>query len=305
MSRYNFTLRHLVDINRNKYTYDFGILSWLSKSVWESVYPVLYNDAGEPETSNFMVWYDTAVTSPGGTTYFKNSDKIEDNWVSKHGDMVYFRECKDEFDAMERFVKDCEAGVFSHLNELARMWQVIQMDYRPLFNKDVTDVKTVEGTLFDDVHSGSNKDIHAGEDVDTTEGQTEDRTQSSNRGKRVGTDLAQFEETTTEEVVPYNNETFYDKNKLTNTRDIEGVDNSSTNNVNYGISHTYDSNIEHTFDEETERTADYTETMTSRGNQGITMSQQMIESELKLRMTFAFWDVLYKMVIEPLLMYEV
>lgn len=288
MSKYQYSLSHLVDINRNKYTFDFGILSHFSKSVWQSIYPVLYNDDGEIDTNNFMVYYNTSFNDSLGYEH-KNCDLIEDAWCSKHGEMVYYKEFENERDAVDSFVNDCQSSVFLHLNELARMWQVINADYCPLFNKDVTDVRTVKGTLEDveDIEYFS----------DDTVGKTEDREQSSDKGSRNGNALTNYTETTQNSVVPENNTNFYDADMSTTTKDVESVDIKSVNNVDYSITH----NAENTHTKET----DYTETTVSRGNQGVTMSQQMIDAEVKLRMTSAFWDYVYKIVIEPLLMYKI
>lgn len=170
----------------------------------------------------------------------------------------------------ETNVKDAiEGAIKANKENLNRMWEIMEAEYNPLYNIDV------------------HREYHFGKQQTTdTFGKVESNQIIGDRSTDVDTEP--YNVTTTNDTTGMNTESFINDDKSTmhydtthtNTSSDEAQDSSTVEE--HTDTHIYDAYI---------NTEDFA------GNQGITMSGQMIRDHLDVwRDYFNFWDALYKII---------
>lgn len=152
-----------------------------------------------------------------------------------------------EEESLQMFTEFATAYIYAHSYELDKQWEVLQMEYNPIWNVDGTETETTKGKT--NVKTGT-------EVLDMTVGNSD--------------------ETTTNYNVP--NDSQFEKE-------------TSKNNV-----HMDEHTDNHTKTYDTEDAIDITVTKTRGGNIGITMTQELINAELRLREK-AFYEELFRKIL--------
>lgn len=188
-------------------------------------------------------------------------------------------------------------SVFNEYAEsFKRIWAVINEHYDPLFNVDVTDEEKHTGTDTDK-HTGSDTTAKTGtetlnndgKDTDTTTGSIENAKSGSETVKdgdnsKTTTSNHTFAFDSVAEIPDNGSETVLDTEKITefnNRKDTQTFNNHKVEH-GYDSSHEteYDTSDATTYNSNLETIHGHVITRTKKGNQGITMSQEMLEREI-------------------------
>lgn len=246
--------------------------------------PITDTDGQEVEQSlyDFTQEYLQGFGDPA-TVY--NYTILDDNFVTRYGDMLTVREYASKDAAIADIQDRSAACLMSHVNDLTRLYYALSLSYNPLYNKDATET---------DTQTGSITDTHSGTDDTEIKGKTQDSVASTDTGSRSGTSLSSV--TVTEDVskVPINNNNFYDKDRTETETPVMATDSTATNNVDYHNTTGYGHIITKGFNK--------TDSHRSYGNLGVTKSTDLLESEYMLRTKHAFWDYVYHLCMDPQIM---
>lgn len=191
-------------------------------------------------------------------------------------------------EALEGVQEMACAHMFGKIDELSRMYYALSLPYNPLYNKDATETHTETGTI---------KDTHDGEDNTRTLGTTQDATTHSDSGKRNGAILETATVTEETQNAPYNDNDYYNTDKVKTETPVMGTDTHATNEVDYANSTQYGHTIEKLYNK--------TDTDRSFGNLGVTKSTELLQSEYDTRAKLSFWNYLYKLCLDTQLVMEV
>lgn len=162
-------------------------------------------------------------------------------------------------------LRDILKGVFDENAEsFKRIWSVINKSYEPLYNVDVVDTEE---------HSGSDTTSHDGTDSKTTTGNIEDKKE----GKETNKDGNNSHTTTNNGIFVFDSNSAIDDSTsetlLATEKELSFTNRKDTRTYNSLKDQTeYDSTLETEYDS--------TITRTKHGNQGITMSQEMLNAEI-------------------------
>lgn len=162
------------------------------------------------------------------------------------------------------------AYITGHLDDLHRLYYALNLKYNPIFNLDVKSTITKKG-----------------KDVD--ESGTTSTNKTGDLYNESGTDTNIFGEQ-----IQNNKNVTNDSLELVDTDST--VLNSHTDTTNYGKKTT--TNLTDTTTHGRVNSIDLTDTEIRQGNQGVTMSQQMLEAEYRIRQKNFFDDLFYKIINE-------
>lgn len=272
-------------------------------SHWVSIIPGI----GIPEefTLNFMsddylenIIIDDSVN--GCKAYALDTD-----YLTKYGDKWILGDFEDKEDALAFVQTSAQYAILSKAADLQRLFYALTIEYNPLYNKDVKDVKTVAGVTNQKAVSGTLEETgHTGTVADATTGEVENSSASTISGKEGANDsIDSFKVTTTNKRVPYNGSDEVETDKSEVVSDVSKTEEGKTNNVNYTTTRTYLNTDTKTANYTDTNSANYTETLTSQGNQGVTMSEQMVNAEYDLRIKRSFWSYVYALALDHITYY--
>ena len=189
-------------------------------------------------------------------------------------------------------------GVFDENNEsFKRIWTVINERYDPLYNVDVTDTETHSGKDTDK-HTGSDTTAKTGSETLTNDGKDTDTTTGSIENAKTGTETTKDgnnSKTTTNnttfafdsvaEIPDNGSETILETEKITEFNNRKDTQTFNNHKVERGYDSTheteYDTSDETTYNSTLETSHGHVITRKKQGNQGVTMSQDMLTSEIE------------------------
>lgn len=221
---------------------------------------------------------------------------------------------------MNGFLRNYLKSVFDEYAEsFKRIYAVINEAYDPLYNVDVEDKETHSGKDTD-TKSGSDTTAHTGtatltddgKDTKTTTGNVEDTKSGSETVKdgnnsRTETNNTIFVFDSNSPVNDSGSETILETEKttsFTNRKDTRTY-NSLKDETSYDSSHEteYDEAHETTYDSKLETGYGHIITRTKKGNQGVTMSQDMLEREISSWTNIDFLKYVVDTVARDMLLY--
>lgn len=189
-------------------------------------------------------------------------------------------------------------GVFNENAEsFKRIWTVINETYDALYNVDVTDTETHSGKDTD-THTGSDTMAKTGTETLTNDGKDTDTTTGSIENAKTGTETTKDgnnSKTTTnnttfafdsEAEIPDNgSETILATEKITEFNNRKDTQTFNNQKVERGYDSTheteYDTSDMTTYNSTLETSYGHKITRKKQGNQGVTMSQDMLTAELE------------------------
>lgn len=230
---------------------------------------------------------------------------LDTDYLTKYGDKWILGDFEDKEDALAFVQTSAQYAILSKAADLQRLFYTLTIEYNPLYNKDVKDIKTVVGTTNQKAVSGTlEATSHTGTVSDATTGEVENIEASTISGKDGANDtIENFKTTTTNKRVPYNGSEEVETDKSEVVSDVSKTQEGRTNNVDYSTTRTYLNTDTKTADYTDTNSANYTETTTSQGNQGVTMSEQMINAEYDMRIKKSFWAFVYKIALDHITYY--
>ena len=225
-------------------------------------------------------------------------------------------------EAVLDWVQDVNSIVFAHLTDWAKMYSALIKDYEPLWNVDGTTVYTYGETENTDQFGATQKTNQYGATQDTLQygatqktnqyGATQDTMQygatSETRGggtdvhnhyERSYPDSTEIKTAKDEDVIASrtNSQTTHTDtaSSLTHTDTESELTHSDTMS---SIAHTdTESELLHT---DIHSAVEHVDTERKTGNQGVTMTQDMLMKEQKLRFAYNFYDMIFKFIIKEM-----
>lgn len=200
--------------------------------------------------------------------------------------------------AINNMLRSYLKGVFDENNEsFKRIWAVINERYDPLYNVDVTDTETHSGKDTDK-HTGSDTTAKTGSETLTNDGKDTDTTTGSIENAKTGTETTKdgnnsktitnnttFAFDSVAEIPDSGSETILETEKITEFNNRKDTQTYNNHKVERGYDSTheteYNTSDETTYNSTLETTHGHTITRKKQGNQGVTMSQDMLTSELE------------------------
>lgn len=203
-------------------------------------------------TSNFITAYNT------------HKEKYDRYFLKHYGNMSVDLESSDPEDIEQEFKDECLGILYVYLDNWARLFYALSLDYNPLYNVDGTET-TIYGQHVETFAEGQRQHIEGAK--------------SRTSGERT--------DNSTNYTVAFDSTTEKEDGK---TVDLTG---SQTN-----TEATYTNTDTHGQDTSTSQT--HTDTVTRQGNIGVTKSTDLLRDEVKLRQEFAFFDNVFKVFVENL-----
>lgn len=267
----------------------------------------------EGNTSNFLTDYET------------NHEELDRMFYIKYSGMSPIIP-DDEMDDLFRDWKlSCRAILSYYLDSWARLYYALSLDYNPIWNVDGTTTRRTQGKTEGLSGTDATTMTRGARSETDSYGQTQ---LTDQYGQKQNTDLYGQDKnthveggkgsTSTDYEVPFDsgvekevgkNVSSEDTFTNTDTRDTrtdthtEGTHTDTHTNAMHSDTHTA---LTYTDSDSTlygkQNNVDYTETETRSGNIGVTMTQQMLNEEMKLRM-LSFWDNVYKTICKELLIW--
>lgn len=238
------------------------------------------------------------------TDYLQSYHSIDFNLLQKFSSYIY---CYEEVEPVSAFLNftACFLGYLdTHKEAYARMWTALNAEYNPLENYNGDTTLTVEET-----GKETNKNTKAGK---VTSDNTVTGTKSSElsiTGTKTSTmqetpTSGSYTDTETRQVSAEGGSTFNNENKVTkefakrgetNTDSFSDYKETTTDSANsfHDKTETSYSNDYADTNEKSFTNRKTTTTEVKHGNLGLTTSQQMIESELSLRLKYNFYDMMF------------
>lgn len=174
-----------------------------------------------------------------------------------------------------------------YADKWTKTWGVLNAEYNPLNNYDMLEHE-VSGSTVD------NTTTHTGTDTVTMTGTDTNTHTGTDTTTNTGTDTTTHDGTNENEVSAFNSANYSDNEK--NTIDI--TDETTHNTTNTETLNLTDLNTRNMTDQTTHNTSEVLDgestserTLNRSGNIGITTSQQMAESEIKLRQWLFYQEV--------------
>lgn len=189
------------------------------------------------------------------------------------------------------------------------LWKALYADYNPIYNYGMTESESSnetgnETTTNDKSITTESEGWVSKETNDKSDNTTTDNNSSTTED--LNTVNSSMTSETDNSVYGYNSENAVNDNKsitksteATTNKDNSTVTNNGSTVTNYGAESSEDTNTtDNSKSTEADKgtkdsTSNTTRVLTREGNIGVTTSQQMIESELKLRNT-KYWDLVFK-----------
>ncbi len=268
----------------------------------------------EGNTSNFI------------NDYISNHEELDRMFYTRYASMKPIIPEDDDTTAALYFatwVSDLRSILYFYLEAWARLYYALSLPYNPLYNVDGTTTRRTQGKT--EGLSGT----------DTTTMQRGARSETDQFGQKQLTDLYGQDQTTnlygedqtnnvygakssgdTHSEVPFDSgvekeishdvhseDTYTDS--VTNLTHTDTVTRAQKTDTHTDAQHTdTHSALSYTDSDATlygkQNNVDYTETETRQGNIGVTMTQQMLNEEIKLR-NMSFWDNVFKAICKEML----
>lgn len=257
------------------------------------------------------------------TDYVNGHSYFDRNVVRKYGDRGLE---VDEDTTLDEvcldWLQDVNSIVFSHLNDWAKMYSASIKDYEPLWNVDGTVVTTYGETENTKVMGATQATDVFGNTSETTQYGQKQRTdvmgatQTTDVFGNTSETLGSHTDTTTQHarsyssattVEPESEDTVYGSQTNTSVAhtdthsDIAHTDthtDAQSSDTKTATSHTdTHSEIAHT---DVDTGAEHVDTERRTGNIGVTKSTELIESEYKLRLTYNFFELIFKYMIKEM-----
>ena len=276
--------------------------SLLFDSYLSSFYPDI-----EGNESNFLTDYGTSHAV------------FDKAFNQKYGNRLIDLEANTVSDAITEARGIFSAVTMLNLNNWARLYYALSLDYNPLYNVDGTTTFT-HGATEETRDYGADKTTNKyaqkqntnqyGATEDTIQyGATQDTMEYGNTSRTEGS----HKDTDTEYSTAYNSgveaetgKTDHDIASITTTETTHTDTASSIihSDVSSSLQHTdtlteaaHNDSIERDAHKDTIATLSYTDTEVRQGNIGVTKSTDLLDSEMQLRMKSSFWDVVFKALI--------
>lgn len=192
----------------------------------------------------------------------------------KHGEKCF--EYDTDADFPQEWYDVVDAIVISHIDEWARLYYALSLEYNPIWNVDGTETQKYGTTLTTSVN---------GEQI--IEYDTGDHVVQSSNGSRTNTST------------DYSH--IYPEDTRKESNHNESVLGSGTDTTTANGYHDETTNGSHT---DTVTIAEHTDTLTRGGNIGVTMTQQLLDAEWKFRQKSFFNDIFETILLEGGLLYE-
>ena len=253
--------------------------------LFDSAISAYYPDI-EGNESNFLTDYGTLHSY------------IDGEFAHKFGERVIDLEAETVSQAAAEF-KGITTGVcLLNIQNWARLYYALSLDYNPLYNVDGLTTYT---------HGAQSETYSYGKDKTTTQfgatqdtaqyGATQDTTEYGATSDTIGTHT----DTSTEYAVSYDSATEKEKGKTSNVIGSQTNTSLLHTDVASSIQHTDTmSSLTHTDTNERDARTDgksslqYIDTELRQGNIGTTKSTDLLESETLYRSKMGFWDTIFK-----------
>lgn len=162
---------------------------------------------------------------------------------------------------------DCQSWIFANINKFDKIWRVLNEEYNPIFNLDVTEKETINN--------------NGGYNVERVNGSRNDSWQDVNGNQHASTD-------THDKTVPYDGGGVHDRNVGTVSTSYDGYTNNGVTTKGEQIDKDGQTHNDNTVIERKRQ-----------GNQGVTSTQSMIKEELDIA-NYNFWDMLFSDIFDDL-----
>lgn len=277
--------------NTSEQNYNLLLTTDTNTANWENLLEFIF--LPEDFTINFMSDYYLDSIILGDINGYRGH-ALDLEYIAKHGERYIVGDFESLTDALAYVQTVAEMTLVRKGADLQRLFYTLFEKYNPIYNKDVTETKTVSGTMNQKTVNGVlAQDAHTGTITDATTGDVEGITESTSSGKPNGDALTDHKTTETYKRVPYNGDSEVEADATETKTEVQKTVHDRTNNVDYSNTRTFlDTNAKTANYTDTD-SANYTESTIAQGNQGITMSQEMISAEYDLRMKKSFWSFVY------------
>lgn len=198
------------------------------------------------------------------TSYNNQKEKYDRYFLKHYGNMSVDLEATDTEDIVDEFKDEVLGILYVYLENWARLFYALSLEYNPLYNVDGTET-TVYGAHTSTFNEGQRQHIEGAKS--RTSGQRSD--------------------TSTSYTVAFDSTTEKEDGK---SSDVTGAQTNTEETYTNTDTHALDTTVSQT----------HTDTLTRQGNIGVTKSTDLLRDEVKLRQEFAFFDNLFKVMIENL-----
>lgn len=243
-------------------------------------------------------------------------------------------------EASADWLQDVNSIVFQHLNDWAKMYSALIKDYEPLWNVDGTVITTYGETENNDQYGATQKTRQYGATQDTmqhgavtttdTYGATQDTTQygatqdttqygatsetqgggtdTHNHYERSYPDSTEIKTSKDEDVIASRTNTSTQHSDIESSIQHSDVKSSTQHIDTHGTTQYSDvaSSIQHSDIEsdllhsDKHTSEEHTDTERRTGNIGVTKSTELVESEARLRITYNFFDIIFKFMMKEM-----
>lgn len=210
-------------------------------------------------------------------TLIFDADKVR-RLMRRYSERLYIYEDDGRGDTTN-FDEDFRLFLERNQGSANHMYTALVTDYKPLENYSMIE----DGT---DTTAGSDSTTRTGSDKTTNGGTTTTEDTTSTTTTNTGTVTDANNSTATNAVAGYDSSTMSDRDKTTTQDTNTRTDNTTQTATNSGaITQTDDttSTIEHNTTDTTATSSNATHKLTRSGNIGVTTSQQMLASEIDVR----------------------
>lgn len=208
--------------------------------------------------------------------------------MMRYSERQYIYE-EDGQNVINHFYGDWDMFVSLHQKSFDDIYTAMLVKYNPLDNYKMTE----DGS---DTSAGTDTTTRTGSDTTTNGGTTTTEGNSTTTTTNTGTVKDDNNGTSTNAVAGYDSNNLVDRDKTTATNTNTRTDNTTQTATNSGtVTQTDDktSTLTHNTTDSTATSSNTTHTLTRSGNIGVTTSQQMLTSELEVRVKH---NVLYYIV---------
>lgn len=186
---------------------------------------------------------------------------------------------EDDKSAVLHFSGDWQFFIDIHQHTFDSIFTALMTEYKPLENYSMTESGT-------DTAAGTDTTTRTGTDTTTNGGTTTTEDKTATTTTNTGTVKDDSNGTTTNAVAGYDSNSMSDRDKTTSTTTNTRTDNTTQTATNSGtITQTDDktSTLSHNTTDATATSSNTSHTLTRSGNIGVTTSQQMLASEIDIR----------------------
>lgn len=225
----------------------------------------------EGNTSNFI------------TDYLNNHAMLDKGLVFQYGERLF--DYYDEItpDSFDNWVEISKSIVYKHLNEWARLYYALSLDYNPLYNVDGTEETTYGATKTTNKYGATSQ----------TNAYADNETEINSAQKNTSVTTGSRTNSSTDSSKTYPDNVLSETNSTSTTL---GGATDSTTQAGYKdttINKAHNDTISTTQHTDEFDTISHTDTLRRFGNIGVTKSQELINAEYQLRQK-SFWDMIFK-----------